>query len=194
MKIPLTPPPHAPGTSPLVLCDTRELPWSEHPWARYWQGVRVERNTLQTGDFALKGFEDVWVVERKAPSDFLACVGGERERFEKELARSRYCGRFLVVVEGSFQNVIKQARGIHENAILGTVTAWIRRYCPVLFCDTPELAAGVALRWLLQPIQEARRNVKTAASFDALPSALPAKAAHRGGSGESGPFECTPRC
>jgi hypothetical protein len=41
------------------------------------------------------------VVERKTVNDLLACIGRERERFERELKRGRYVGRFIVIVEGT---------------------------------------------------------------------------------------------
>ena len=138
-----------------IILDTREP--SPHPWSRFWEGVETEPGTLETGDMTVKGFNDLVVVERKTPGDFLACIGGERERFERELKRSRSIGHFIIIVDGSLQAVIQQARGIHETAIVGTVAAWSRRYCPILFCDTPALAAAVALRWMVQPFDEARK-------------------------------------
>jgi ERCC4-type nuclease len=138
-----------------ILVDSRE-PWP-HPWIRYWPAdAIVERVTLETGDFALAGMEDGAVVERKAPGDFLACVGVERERFTRELMRSRYVGHFVVIVEASLPEVLRSARGLHPNAIIGTVSAWTRRYCPVLFAGDVGLAARLAYAWLTQPRDEAR--------------------------------------
>lgn len=144
-----------------IVVDTRE-PWP-HPWTPYFgDAVIVERATLETGDLALAGFEDGSVVERKTAGDFLSVVGSGRERFERELKRARYCGHFVIIVEASLSQVIEDARGLHPAAIIGTLTAWTRRYCPVLFADTTELAARLALRWLIQPIEEARRTSRTA--------------------------------
>ena len=57
--------------------------------------------------------------KRKTPSDMAICIGSNRERFERELKRARYRGRFVVVVEGALSDVAVAARGIHHNAVLG---------------------------------------------------------------------------
>ncbi|MBE7158091.1 MAG: hypothetical protein INR62_06590 [Rhodospirillales bacterium] len=45
-------------------------------------------------------------VERKTVPDFLAAMGQERERFERELRCSRHCGAFGIIVEGDLRDVI----------------------------------------------------------------------------------------
>jgi hypothetical protein len=61
------------------------------------------------------------------------CIGGDRERFEKELKRGRYVGRMVVVIEGTLADVFAASRGISHNAIVGTLAAWTLRYCPLCF-------------------------------------------------------------
>ena len=39
------------------------------------------------------------VIQRKTPSDRASCIGADCERFERELRRSTYSGRFVVVIE-----------------------------------------------------------------------------------------------
>jgi len=75
-----------------LLIDSRE-PWP-HPWAAHFSSaVKVERGCLETGDLALAALSESAVVERKTVFDLLACIGRERERFERELKRGRYVGR-----------------------------------------------------------------------------------------------------
>jgi hypothetical protein len=57
------------------------------------------------GDIALARIPEVVVIERKTPSDLAGCIGASRERFERELRRRRYVGRFLTVVEGTLADV-----------------------------------------------------------------------------------------
>ena len=145
--------------SMIFTVDTRE-PWP-HPWTAFWPSeVQVERGTLETGDLALAALPDAAVIERKTVPDFLAVVGRERERFERELARSRYCGRFCIIVEGTLSQVLAEARMVHESAILGTVAAWSRRFCPVLFAGRPKTAADLAHRFLAGQVREVERAVK----------------------------------
>jgi len=68
----------------IILQDNREnLPYSFERWP-----VDVNAVTLQTGDYSLPGFTDQAAIERKSLNDLISCLmGGNRIRFEKELAR-----------------------------------------------------------------------------------------------------------
>jgi ERCC4-type nuclease len=83
---------------------------------------------LETGDLALAAMPEGAVVERKTPSDLVACMTSARERFERELLRSRYLGRFVVVVGGSLPDVLASRRQMSEASVIGTLAAWQRRY------------------------------------------------------------------
>lgn len=147
-------------TAPTSLTvDTRE-PWP-HPWRRWLPShVELERAALDTGDFALAGLPDGAVVERKTVSDFLGCMTSGRERFERELARGRYVGRFVVIVEGALAGCIASRGGLSEASLLGTVAAWTRRYCPILFAGSERHAAELAWRYLTGQVHEAHKIVK----------------------------------
>jgi len=148
--------------------DTRE-PWP-HPWRRWLPShVQLERATLDTGDFALAGLPDGAIVERKTVNDFLACMTSGRERFERELSRSRHVGRFVVVVEGTLGNVLAARGDMSEASLIGTVAAWTRRYCPILFAGSERLAAELAWRYLAGQIHESHKIVK-ATSVNVEPS------------------------
>jgi len=150
-----------------VICDTRE-PWP-HPWARWMPShVTLENAALDTGDFALAGLPDAAVVERKTVSDFLGCIGSNRDRFERELARSRHVGAFCIIVEGSLHQCIVERGGICEASLLGTVAAWTRRYCPIIFAGDEGRAAELAWRYLAGQITEAHRVIRAteSAKFD----------------------------
>lgn len=69
----------------LILIDTREktpLDFSIYP-------CNTKVATLTTGDYSLKGFENIVALERKSENDLLQSLTHERERFERELARLR---------------------------------------------------------------------------------------------------------
>ena len=141
----------------IVLCDTREQ--KPHPWAALLpSGWGFERVTLESGDFALASHPHGVTVERKTPSDMAGCIGADRERFERELRRSRYSGRFVVVIEGSLNDVPVAARGIHHNAVLGTLASWTLRYCPFVFAGSRRLAAEFAWRLLASQLPSGERR------------------------------------
>ncbi len=142
----------------MVLCDTRE-PFP-HPWQRYLpEGWQLEPATLETGDLCLPSHSEGAVVERKTPSDLASCIGVGRERFERELRRGRYCGRFVVVVEGTLSDVAASARGIHHNAVIGTMAAWTLRFAPFIFAGSQRLAADFSWRLLASQLPAAERRL-----------------------------------
>jgi ERCC4-type nuclease len=139
-----------------IAIDSREP--QPHPWPQFWpDNVLVIRETLETGDIVLAGAPAGAVIERKTVCDFLAAIGTERERFTKELLRARYLQSFCIVVEGTLLDVLRQTRGLHPAAILGSIAAWTRRGFPIVFAGNIETAATFALRCLGQPISEAQR-------------------------------------
>lgn len=143
----------------LVTLDTRE-PWP-HSWERFLpEGWHFERGTLETGDIALAVLPDAAVVERKTPGDMANCLGVGRERFERELRRGRYCGRMVVVVEGSLADVCVAGRGLHHNAVIGTLAAWTLRYCPFVFAGSARIAADFAFRFLGAQVRDIQREAK----------------------------------
>lgn len=145
------------GAGVIVLADTRE-PWP-HPWQHLLpEGWVFERASLETGDLVLASHPYGAVIERKTPGDMAACIGAGRERFERELRRSRYAGRFVVVVEGSLSDVAVAVRGVHCNAVLGTLAAWTLRYCPFVFTGSQRLAVDFAIRLLASQLPEGERR------------------------------------
>jgi DNA excision repair protein ERCC-4 len=137
--------------------DSRE-PWP-HPWhPDLPQGWTMTRAALETGDLCIARLPEAVVIERKTAGDLAGCLGRERERFERELKRGRYCGRFLVVCEGTVAEVIRAAPGIHRNAILGTLAAWSVRYCPFIFAGTARDAAEFAFRALAAQVRDIKRQ------------------------------------
>ena len=149
--------------------DTRE-PWP-HPWVAFLPAdVRLQRATLETGDLALSALPDGAVVERKTVPDFLAAVGRERKRFDLEVKRARYCGSFVIIVEGTFGDVLtaNHARGLlTEAAIAGTVASWTRRGAPVLFAGSVHAAADLAYRFLAGQVREIERTAKALSKAEA---------------------------
>ncbi len=144
--------------------DSRESA-DPHPWVEHFsEDVKVERGCLETGDFALAALPDAAVIERKAVGDLLACLGRERDRFERELQRGRYVGRLVVVCDGSMADLLCEARrrggGMSDNSIIGTLAAFQRRYAPFFFAGSVRVAAEFTERLLRGQINDAARTSK----------------------------------
>jgi ERCC4-type nuclease len=147
-----------------LLVDSREK-WP-FIWAPYFtDNVILERATLETGDVAVAELEDFGAVERKTIPDMLNCLGRDRIRFIKELQRARYCGSFMVIIEGDLQSLILQCGELHPNAILASLASWQAQYCPFFFSSTVELAARTAEYFLLRPLREAEKVNKALAKL-----------------------------
>ena len=64
-----------------AISDSREqAPYDFSPMA-------TKRATLATGDYSIRGLEDLVCLERKALDDLTGCITHDRERFERELQR-----------------------------------------------------------------------------------------------------------
>ena len=70
-----------------ILFDSREQ--LAYGFERY--DCEVMQAALPVGDYSLPGFEDRIAIERKSLDDLIACLmGTNRDRFERELAKSRH--------------------------------------------------------------------------------------------------------
>lgn len=114
---------------PPLLIDTREqIPYDfEHA---------SEIRTLKTGDYTIEGLENSVVVERKRHNEVVQCMTWGRERFERELERSRKFRRFHLVIEASCKSVLEclyedWPNGTHPASVRGTLIAWQNRFEPL---------------------------------------------------------------
>lgn len=81
-----------------VIVDTREPISTCWRWGR---SVPVERRKLDTGDYAPKGLEHRFAIERKSLHDFVASCFGHGRIFMNALARLRELEEACVIVESS---------------------------------------------------------------------------------------------
>ncbi len=148
----------------LIVVDSREQCPFSFTHERY--EVQVQPGTLSVGDYSLAGLEDKVAVERKSLSDLVACLGRERERFERELMRGAALDAFAVVCEGSW---LELARGeyrsqLNPHAACQSVLAFTARYrVPFLFAGTRGAAEYMTWGFLRQYLESARKRWKAIA-------------------------------
>ncbi len=104
-----------------AIIDTREqLPLDLSPLCSI-------RDTLTTGDYSVRGLEHLVALERKSLGDLLACVGRERERFDREVQRLLAYPARALVIESTWPTL--EAGNWHgevtPSAALGSVLGWI---------------------------------------------------------------------
>lgn len=144
---------------PSIVIDTREkapLKFSNLP---------AEVGTLYSGDYSMKGMEEVFAIERKTISDIVGSLISGRERFMNELHRLRgYRFRRLLIVGTREEVVTGQYRSrTKPRAILASLAAVEARYdIPAIFCPDEATAALKVERWAFWSWREhSRRFTKT---------------------------------
>lgn len=143
-----------------IIVDSREQAPIPFRGARY-EGVAVEVGTLPTGDYSLAGLTDRVAVERKELADLVACLGRERERFEREMQRAAALDAFAVVVEASWAELASgQYRSrLNPHAACQSVLAFAGRYrVPFLFAGSRAAAEYMTWGFLRQYLEGARRR------------------------------------
>jgi DNA excision repair protein ERCC-4 len=116
-----------------IVQDSRE----QSPFSFCGIPVEVTVDGLEAGDYSLRGFERRIAVERKELQNLVGCLSGERDRFERELARLRGYDCAAVVVEApAYALRTGHYRGkLDAGAAWQSVLAFSMRYrIPFIFC------------------------------------------------------------
>lgn len=140
-------------TSPsfTVVYDHREEDTNKHkkPWTWLAKHYTLERVTLRTGDYSIKGFENRITIDRKSGiRELLDDLGGIRGRFKRFLTRmSKFECKCIIVEQPLTRDrviatVEKRYADSNGKSRLGidTVYKWIPAIMsaygiPILFCD-----------------------------------------------------------
>ena len=107
--------------------------------------------SLPTCDYSLLGHKDFVGVERKTLPDLVACLGVERDRFERELQRMKAMEAACVVVEASQS---KLRNGEYRSQLLPgaawqTIVSFSGKYrVPFLWGETADDAEKIAYDFL----------------------------------------------
>jgi ERCC4-type nuclease len=130
-----------------ILIDTRE----QIPWNFPEEAATVSRGMIPAGDYALKGDQFKFAIERKSLDDFVGTISSGWERFQAELARMIAFPAMVVIVEGNFAE-INWRKYNHPDVgpafICKRIAQLTFQGVSVLFCDNAVLAAGMCWRLL----------------------------------------------
>ncbi len=127
-----------------VIIDNREqLPWNLAP-------MKTERGTLPTADYSILGLEHQIAVERKSLADLLGCIGGGRDRFERELQRLLAYPSRALIIESTWAEIERGdwRQQVDKNAAMGSLIGWCAMGIPVIMAGNRELAEHFAARFL----------------------------------------------
>jgi hypothetical protein len=143
-----------------VIIDSREQAPFAFQHERY-AGTEVEVGTLDTGDYSLAGLADRVAVERKSLPDLVACLGRERERFEREMQRAAALDSFCVVIEAAWGELAggKYRGQLNPHSACQSVLAFACRYrVPFLFAGSRVGAEYACWGFLRQYLEGARKR------------------------------------
>ena len=148
----------------VVVRDSREQEPFDFSGDAY-AGTTVVQGSLVTGDYSVRGLENRVAVERKSLPDLVHCLGADRERFTRELERSRALESFCVVVESSWQELAKgQYRSrMLPKAACASIMAFMSRGTQFFFAGSRPAAEWVThsfLRFYAQDRLEELQNLQ----------------------------------
>lgn len=132
-----------PEPKPRIIIDTRE----QDPLPILYPTIRAG---LDSGDYSIAGAETIFSIERKSIADLVACcVGGNRERFERELIRLRgyWFARLLIIGVPAEISTHRYRSNINPKSVLHTLAAFEARYIPVVWASTAEDGARLVEKW-----------------------------------------------
>jgi DNA excision repair protein ERCC-4 len=128
-----------------AVVDTRE----QHPLDL--SPLRMTIESLVTGDYSVKGLENLVTIERKSFADLLSCVGVQRERFDREIQRLLAYPVRAIVVEATWAEVeegkIWRSK-VTPAAAIGSLLGWIAAGVPVIMAGSRDRAARYVSRML----------------------------------------------
>lgn len=102
------------------------------------------------------------LIERKTIPDFYGCCTQSRDRFVEELKRiadlrAENGTHTMIIVEGTWKEMLAYAtieHAMNEESLRETVKKWEARYCPIQFCQNEQVAARMAMHFLLGGMTE----------------------------------------
>jgi len=97
----------------------------EKKWSIPWKFEK-----LKTGDYTIDGKSDLITLERKSISDLFGTLssGERRDRFREEHERMLHFHFAAVVIEASFDDIIKYESGLNPRSVIGTMESWMLKY------------------------------------------------------------------
>ncbi len=117
----------------------------------------TEVAALPTADYSVKGLENRIAIERKELGDLCNSLGGNRERFTKELERSRALDFFAIIIEADFRTIRKGQYNslIRSSSVIGSLLTFSIRYnAHIFFAGSHTHGAEICEKLLIKFVSE----------------------------------------
>lgn len=145
----------------IIVRDTREQAGYTFDGPRY-EGVTVEAGSLVTGDYSVRGLENVIAAERKELGDLVHCLAQDRPRFVRELERARGMDAFIVVVEAPWSDLAGgkyRSRLDPHSAAQSVISFMARHRVPFFFAGSRAAGEYAVWSFLRQYVEGARKRL-----------------------------------
>ncbi len=139
-----------------AIIDTREqIPLDLAP-------LQTVGGTLTTGDYSVLGLETIVAIERKSLGDFLACCGGERERFQKQVDRLMGVPIRALVIEATWPELEagEWRSQITPASAIGSLVGWIAQGLPIILVGDHNRAGRYTSRLLFTAARRRWREAR----------------------------------
>ena len=127
--------------------------------------LQAVTGTLSTGDYSVQGLESIVAIERKSLPDLLACIGQQRNRFDREVQRLLAYPCRAIVVEASWSDLEQGGwrSQVTPAAALGSVLGWVALGVPVIMTGDHERAGRYVSRLLFTAARRRWREARALA-------------------------------
>lgn len=116
---------------------------------------------LEVADYSALGYEHKIAIEKKSLNDLCACVGRERDRFDRMVKRLlEYEYRAIVVTDDWSKIDLKQYRGtLTPIQIYSAIMAWaMTAQVPIMFMGSHQRAGLAVARMIYIAVNRERRK------------------------------------
>ena len=147
---------------PRLLVDTRE----QTPLT--FEHLPSAPAALQSGDYSVRGLEDVFAVERKSIADLVGSLKSGRDRFMRELHRLRGFTFARLLVVGTMQELytMSQRGRVNLDQVEHSLLSIEQKYrVPVVRVDTPADGALMVETWAFTAWRDAAAKLGVSLPF-----------------------------
>ena len=122
-----------------------------------------EVGTILVGDYSICGLEDCISIERKSIDDLIGCLTTGRERFEKELHKSKALDYMALVIEASLSDIVngRYRSDMNPKSAIQSLLAFSVRYrLPIFFAENREYGQRITESLLTKYAHEVEKKFK----------------------------------
>lgn len=155
----------------VILVDTREQKPLRFP------GWATKPATLQVGDYSIEGLSHRVAVERKSFSDFIRCIGIDRDRWHRQVLKLKSYPDRLVIVDSwpsvspydlTVDQILSESNGkskVTPGMVRDAISSYMAAGIGVVCVPTRRAAAECMLGWFRSVCERIQHEFRAAEAF-----------------------------